>query len=170
MSRISKILLCACFVALSLVLGYLEFLIPALIPIYGLKIGFSNFPVIYAMYEISPKHAFIIGILKAVLSGILFSGLISSFYSLIGIIFSVLGMWVLYVFLKNLFTEIGVSVFGSWLFQIGQVFTASLLLKSFAPFYCLPYLLIGSILCGTISGIVIENLRKKIPFVREKNE
>lgn len=170
MSRINKILLCACFVALSLVLGYLEFLVPALIPIYGLKIGFSNFPVIYSVFEFSPKHAFVIGIAKSILSGVLFSGLISSLYSLLGIIFSVFGMWILYKFLKNHFSEIGISVFGSFMFQIGQVITASVLLKSLAPFYYLPYLLIGSIACGVISGIIIKNLRNKIPFVRSKNE
>ena len=166
MSHINKTLLCACFVALSMILGYVEHLIPAFIPIYGLKIGFSNFPVIYALFELSPRHALAIGVLKAFLNGMLFSGLMSSFYSVTGVVFAVFGMWILCIIFKKIFSEIGISVFGSWMFQIGQVLTASILLKSYAPFYYLPYLLIGSIIYGIFSGIIIKNLRKKVQFVR----
>ena len=163
MSATKKNMLCAFLVAVSIVLGYVEFLLPTIIPIYGLKIGFSIFPLLYAFFELSAKRALIIGIIKALLNSILFSGLMSFLYSLTGIIFTVAGMYILYsVF--NSFSEIGVSVLGSALFQLGQVLTATLILKSIAPVLYLPYLLLGSIVCGIFSGTVIKILRTRVPL------
>lgn len=156
-------MLCAFLVAVSVVLGYVEFLIPPVIPVYGLKIGFSIFPLLYAFFELSPKRALIIGIIKAFLNSILFSGLVSFAYSLTGIIFTVAGMYILYSLFKS-FSEIGISVLGSALFQVGQVITAILILKSIAPLLYLPYLLFGSIACGVFSGTVIKILRTRVPL------
>ncbi|MBR4030522.1 MAG: Gx transporter family protein [Clostridia bacterium] len=161
MSATKKNMLCAFLVAVSVVLGYVEFLIPPVIPVYGLKIGFSIFPLLYAFFELSPKRALIIGIIKAILNSILFSGLMSFAYSFTGIIFTVVGMYTLYS-LSRSFSEIGISVLGSALFQAGQVLTASLILKSIAPLLYLPYLLLGSIACGIFSGTVIKILRTRV--------
>ena len=75
MSATKKIVVCAILTALGIVLGYIENLFPQIIPLYGLKIGFSNLVVIYALYEFSIKYAISIGVAKSVLSGITFSGL-----------------------------------------------------------------------------------------------
>lgn len=160
MSAIKKNMLSACLVALGLVLGYIENLIPAFIPLYGLKIGFSNLVVLYALFEMNGKQAFVIGILKSFLSGVLFSGLMSIAYSLPAILLATLGMRCI----KNRkeFSEIGVSAVGSALFQVGQISAACVVLASFAPIYYLPYLLIGSVFCGILSGFLVGLVRKNI--------
>lgn len=163
MSATKKNMLCAFLIAVSVVLGYVEFLFPPVIPIYGLKIGFSIFPLLYAFFELSPKSALIIGIIKSLLNSILFSGIMSFAYSFTGIIFAVAGMYVIYT-VFDAFSEIGISALGSAMFQAGQVLAASLILKSVAPFIYLPYLLFGSIACGIFSGTVIKILRTRVPL------
>ena len=164
MSAIKKNLLCAFLVTLGLILGYLEQTFLPL-PFYGLKIGLSNLPVIFVLYYLGIGYAYTTGILKAILSGLLFSGVMSIFYSFFGIIFAVSGMG--FVKKSGKCSAIGVSVAGSSLFQVGQVAVACIILSSKAPLYYLAYLLIGSVFCGVISGILIKWLGCRLRLFKE---
>lgn len=159
MSATKKIVVCAILTALGIVLGYIENLFPQIIPLYGLKIGFSNLVVIYALYEFSIKYAISIGVAKSVLSGITFSGLLHIMYGGFGIILSVISMYLIKKS-KLKCSEIGVSVSGSAAFQVGQVAVACVVLKTYAPLNYLSYLLIGSVACGIISGFLVRILRR----------
>ncbi|MBQ7040050.1 MAG: Gx transporter family protein [Clostridia bacterium] len=163
-SATKKMLVVSALVATGIILGYVENMFSPIIPVYGLKIGFSNLVVIFALYKFNTKTALIIGALKSLLTGILFSGLMSVPYSATGIMFSVFTMH----FLKNCekISEIGVSVSGSGMFQVGQVLVASAILKSEAPLYYLSYLLMGSVPCGVVSGIIVSILRKKSGIIK----
>lgn len=160
-----KTLFSAILVTVGLILGYIENIFFPVIPLYGLKIGFSNLVVIYALYETKIKNALVIGVVKAILSGLLFSGVMSVLYSVAGIMLSVLLMH----FAKKIsfLSEFGVSILGSAAFQVGQTAVACLLLKSSAPVYYLAYLLIGSTFCGAVSGTLIHILRIKLERVKK---
>ena len=70
-----RVALCGLLVALMLVLGYLESLIP--IPgMPGVKLGLSNSLLIYALYLMNIRTALILMVLKVVLSGLMFGGLL----------------------------------------------------------------------------------------------
>lgn len=164
-----KTLFSALLVTLGLVLGYVENVFLPAMPLYGLKIGFSNLVVIYALYETGIKSALMVGVLKAIISGLLFSGIVSIAYGVAGIILSVFSMKLV----KSCpwFSETGVSVMGSAAFHVGQIIVACTLLKSFAPVYYLAYLLIGSVFCGIVSGTLIHILRIKLVSLKGfKNE
>ena len=42
--------------ALALILGYLESLIPPLVPVPGIKIGLANLVVVFALFLLPLKH------------------------------------------------------------------------------------------------------------------
>ena len=168
MSVTKKNVLCAVLVACGLILGYVENMFPPVIPLYGLKIGFSNLVVIYSLYILNTKRALAIGVIKAVLCGLLFSGLMSIAYSMLGIIFSVFSMHTVKKF-QNFMSEIGVSVIGSATFQVGQIVVACVFLKNIAPIYYLSYLLIGSVPCGIISGSIVRMIKNRIRNLKEVN-
>ena len=167
MSATKNYTLCSILVALGIVLGYVESLFPSFI--YGLKIGFSNLVVIYAVYNLKKETAYFTGILKAILSGLLFSGVMSIAFSLFGILFSITLMLILRK--KNeFFSEIGVSLAGSVIFQLGQCIVASIFMKSFTPIYYLPYLSLGAIPCGIISGLIVKLFHNRVSVKGEINE
>lgn len=172
MSVTKKSLVCALMVTVGLVLGYIESTLFPITPFYGLKIGFSNLSVLFVLYCFGVKYACAVALVKATLSGLLFSGTMSIFYSATGIIFAVFGMFLLKK--ANRFSIYGVSVAGSALFQVGQILIACLMLKSYAPFYYLAYLLIGSVPCGLISGgivwIIGKHTRLFKEFIYEKKD
>lgn len=168
-SAIKKRLVCALLVTVGLLLGYLESVLFPVIPLYGLKIGFSNLPVLFALYYFNSKCAYAVGITKAVLNGLLFAGGMSILYSATGIVLSVFVMSALKK-INNL-SVYGVSVAGSALFQVGQIIVACMVLQSYAPLYYLSYLLFGSVICGLIcGGVVWIVLRHFKEFIYEKKD
>lgn len=158
MSATKKSVLLACLIALGLVLGYIENMLHFL-PLYGLKIGFSNLVVLFALYALDAKSACCVGMLKAVLNGFLFAGLVSIVYSSLGILAALFGMIIAKK--SGFFSEIGVSMAGSCLFQAGQILAACLVLQSNAPLYYLPYLWLGAVGCGLLSGILVRVVLKR---------
>ena len=68
--RTQRIALSGLLVALMLVLGYVESLIPVAAGIPGIKLGLSNGVLIFAIYMLGIPTAFVLMLLKVVLSGL----------------------------------------------------------------------------------------------------
>ena len=145
-------------VALAMVFSYVESLIPAFVPLPGVKIGLANVVVVFALYTLGFKEALGISITRVVLSALLFGSALSMVYSLAGAIFSLLMM----VLFKRFFGTIAVSVIGAVSHNLAQVATACLILRSSVVAYYLPVLILTAVVSGTILGlvaaIVIERL------------
>lgn len=58
--------------ALGLIIGYIEFLIPIPLGIPGVKPGFSNIVIVWALYSLGPWEALMINGMRIFLSGFLF--------------------------------------------------------------------------------------------------
>ena len=164
LSATKKSLISACLVTVGLILGYLEHVFLPL-PFWGLKIGLSNLPLLFALCFLRADYVYTIGFSKAVLSGVLFSGLTSSLYSCAGIFLAVSVM--LCVKKTKKCSIIGVSVAGSGMFQVGQTLVACFLLSSDAPLFYLAYLLIGSVPCGIISAVLVKWIGARLRFFKE---
>lgn len=159
----------ALMASLGIILGYLEnMFIPDLV-LPGVKLGISNLAVLIVLLKYTYKEAIAVGVIKSLVNGIAFSGLMSCFYSLAGVILSVLIMSNLKKFyFKDKITCIGISVAGSGFFNIGQLTVACFVLKSFIPFYYLGYYLLVSVVTGFIVGTVGEIIIKKGVAPNEK--
>lgn len=79
-----RIALCGLLVSLMLVLGYIESLIPVPTVVPGIKLGLSNGVLLFALYLLDIPTAFVLMVLKVVLSGLLFGGVSAMMYAFAG--------------------------------------------------------------------------------------
>ena len=147
--------------ALSVALNVIETSLPLFngyIP--GLKLGLANIVTLFIIYQFILKDAFYVGILRVFLVGILRTGLFSTtfFFSLSGVIFSIICMYLAKNFLK--LSIVGVSIVGSIAHSTGQVLTSILLLQMSSMIYYLPWLLLFSIPTGVLVGLICKQLIK----------
>ena len=155
-----KISRMALLTALAMILSFVESQIPSFVAIPGVKVGLANIVVVFALYMLGAKEAFLISIIRVVLSSLLFGSVLSMSYSLAGAILSLLGM----VLLKksNWFGPLAVSVTGGVLHNCGQIAVASLVLETDVLLYYLPVLMIAGILTGCVIGIAAALVLKRL--------
>ena len=155
-----KTAFCGLTLALALIAGYVESLIPIPIPIPGIKLGIANSVILILLYLAGVKEAFVVNVCRVFLSGFLFGNMFSILYSLSGAVLSLFVMAV--VKRKDLFTEAGVSIAGGVTHNIGQLVVACLVLKSTAVWNYLPVLILAGCLTGLVIGILADEIGKRI--------
>ena len=156
-----RIVICAVFSAIAIILSYLEFLFPINIGIPGVKIGLANLVIIVALYEMDIKDTFAINLIRIGVSGALFSGLFGMLYSLSGGMLSLLVMWLLKK--TKLFSVVGVSLAGGITHNLGQLIMAAIIMEDWKMFMYFPVLLISGIIAGIALGIAAYFILKKLP-------
>ena len=156
-SDIAKIgLLCS----LSLIFSYVESLIPFLASMPAVKMGLSNIVVVYGLYAISAPAAFIIMIMRVLLSAFLFQGAFSIIYGLVG---GFLSLIVMYLLKKtDQFSLIATSIAGGVAHNLGQFFVAASVLSFESVSAYLPILIISGLVAGFFIGIISTKIIKII--------
>ena len=79
-------------VAVSLVLSYVESIIPINLGIPGAKIGLPNIVTIFLLYTAGARGALAVSVMRILLSGFMFGNMFSIVYSLSGLLLSFAGM------------------------------------------------------------------------------
>lgn len=148
------------FTALALIFGYVESLFPIFLGVPGIKLGLANLLILVILYRWGMKEAYLLSVVRVVLSGFIFGNLFSILYSLSGALLSLTVMCLLKKSEK--FTVIGVSMAGGVFHNIGQLLMAGIVLQSFSIFYYFPVLLISGMLTGIMIGILVRELLKRI--------
>lgn len=128
----------------------------------GVKLGLANLAVVLALVFLDVKTALLIAIIKSLANFFVSGAITMLWYSLAGSIVSVLGMWMLYRFTKC-FSLIGVSAFGGFLSNLGQLCIMILLSKTTEFFYYLPILTLSGVLSGGINGFLAILIMEKLP-------
>ena len=146
------------FLALSLIFSYVETLIPISFGIPGIKLGLANIVTVTALYYAGTKEAFVLAILRNILTGFLFWNLFAIFYSIAGSCFSILIMHLLKK--RGSFSVIGVSIAGGVFHNIGQLLVAMLVVESLSISYYMPVLLTAGILTGAVIGLLVQRLQR----------
>jgi heptaprenyl diphosphate synthase len=149
------------FLALALVLSYVESLIPFFFGVPGMKLGLTNLIIVVLLYCLGPKEAYLISIVRVFLAGFLFGNLFSIVYSLAGAVLSLTVMVILAK--KTELKVVTVSAIGGICHNIGQLIVAAIVVESYNIFYYLPALLIAGLITGLLIGIVSQVL---IPRIR----
>lgn len=147
----------AMLLAFSIVLNILESFIP-IFNVPGIRIGLANIPILVTLYIYGFKDALYVSILRVFVVGILRTGLFSTtfYFSLFGSIFSIISM---YLIKKLKLSIIGVSIFGSFMHNIGQLVAAFIFINTNLLYY-LPFLTILSIISGVFIGLVSKETIK----------
>lgn len=139
--------------AMMLVLGFIESLMPVTAGVPGIKLGLSNSVLLFALYMLDAPTAFILMLLKVILSGLMFGGVSAMMYALAGGICSMLGM----ILLKKLnFNMITVSMVGAVLHNLGQVLLAMIILETDQLIYYMAVLLLVGLACGAVTGVAAK--------------
>lgn len=153
-------------VALAFLLSYVETLIPFNFVIPGIKLGLANLVVLTALYCLGERGAFVISMVRIVLTGLTFTSLSIMLYSLGGGLLSFFCMALAKRFTS--FGITGVSVLGGVTHNLGQLLVAVLVVRTGSLMYYFPALLaagtVAGALIGLLGGLVTGRLR---PFLNQ---
>lgn len=155
--RLTKLALLTC---LALIFSYIEAILPFNLGIPGVKLGIANIVVVVALYRLDGKSALTINLIRIFLAGFLFSGVFGIIYSLAGGLLSFGAM--VAAKRSGLFSEIGISVAGGVMHNLGQLITATLIVESLSMFVYFPVLLFSGIATGIIIGIASALILRKL--------
>lgn len=147
-------------IALALIAGYIEMLIPVPIGIPGVKLGLANMVTVWALYELRPGEALMINGIRIFLSGFLFGSLSMILYSLAG---ALLSFGCMYLAKRSrMFSVVGVSILGGITHNIGQLLVAMIVVETKSLIYYGPVLLAAGVITGLLIGILTEEIRKRV--------
>lgn len=148
-------------IALALVLGWLESLVPVVPPVSGIKLGLANLVSIFLLYRMGYKEASVVALLRVLLGGILFGNFSMMLYSLAGAFLSILLMSILKATAK--FSLVSVSIAGGIAHNLGQLIVAAIIVENGVLFYYLPVLILAGAISGALIGLLGAFLVKHIP-------
>ncbi len=159
-----RLTLLSAFIAVAMILSYIEHLIPAFIAVPGVKIGLSNISTVCALYLLGAPSAVCVSLVRVCLSALLFGNFASFLYSLGGALLALLSM----ILIKRikLFSTVGVSTVGAVMHNVGQVLVACVIMENAAiSLYIVPLVISGTlagVIIGIVSGILSEKLSKQL--------
>ncbi len=159
-----NITLIAAMSTIALMFSYLEVIFPFNIGIPGVKLGIANLIIIISLYILKPKEAFLINMIRVVLSGILFGGLFVLIYSMAGAIFSFVVMYLLKM--TNKFSIVGVSMAGGVFHNLGQLVFATIIMEDLKIFLYFPVLLFSGLITGIMIGFIANMIKNRIGKIK----
>ena len=151
------------FVAIAMVFSYLESMIPVNIAVPGIKLGLANMVTIVVMYRLRISDAWIVSLVRVVLSSLLFGNMTVMVYSMAGSMLSRLVMTLCRK--KDLFGLLGTSILGGVSHNAGQIAMAALLMKSGNIMLYMPVLCISGTIAGVCIGLAGAVLVRKLPSI-----
>ncbi|MBE6787455.1 MAG: Gx transporter family protein [Ruminococcaceae bacterium] len=153
MGKTKKLTLLGLLAALSIILSFVESLLP---PIYaavpGIKIGLANIVSVLLLYKFSLKDTAIVTLVRVLTVAFLFGNVMTLSYSLAGAFLSITVMALLKK--TKLFSTIGVSISGGVAHNLGQIIVAILVTSTLEIGYYMIFLCISGVLSGTLIGIL----------------
>lgn len=149
-SKTKRLALLGILTALSMVLSYIELLLP---PIWsavpGIKMGLANIISVILLYGFSFKDAMAVSVIRVSLVSLLFGNAMVFIYSIAGAILSLCVMAVLKRI--DILSAVGVSIAGAVSHNLGQIIVAIIILQTREIGY---YMIILSF-TGTVAGIIV---------------
>lgn len=160
-----NIALCGLLTVMMLVLGFIESLLPAATAVPGVKLGLSNGVLMFALYMLDAPTAFLLMLLKVVLSGLLFGGVSAMMYAMAGGVASMLTNSM--EKLKRL-NRIITSMLGAVAHNAAQVLLAMIVLRTRQLLYYLAVLTLIALVTGAVTGIAAQATVKHIRKLKKR--
>lgn len=158
---VKKLTQLSVLITIAVIIFVLEMQLPPLTPIPGIKMGLSNITTLVVMILFSRKDAFIVLMLRIIISSI-FAGQMTAFiYSITGglVSFCFMSLFTLFINKDKIWI---ISIFSAIGHNIGQIAVAILITSTWRIIFYLPILLISGIISGAFTGITAQLLLKKI--------
>jgi heptaprenyl diphosphate synthase len=156
LNKTRALTLTALLFALALVLSIVESSFPPLFTAApGIKLGLSNIVVMYALFFLNKKQAFLIAILKAVFVYVT-RGMVAGILSLCGGTLSLLVMILLMILFKEKVSYLVLSIFGALFHNIGQLAAVSFIYTSIYLWVYLPVLMVSGVIAGIATSTLLR--------------
>lgn len=159
-SKAYRLVILSLYVAMALILSYIESMIPLPLPIPGAKIGLPNIISLVSLLTLGWPLTLLVVTARIFLSGFLFGGGFSIVYSLGGGLLSLLVMSLLLHFFKDKISIILVSVFGAISHNLGQVIVAAIVVQTASLLLYFLFLMLLAIPTGLFIGITARELMR----------
>ena len=160
-----RIALSGLLTSLMLVFGLIERQFPLTTAIPGVKLGLANSVLLYSLYMLGIKRSFVLMLLKALMSWLIYTNMNAMFYSLGGGLFSLVVM-ILVSRMKGV-SIIGVSALGAVFFNVGQTLMAVIMLNTPQLIvYYLPVLMVSGVLTGILTGVIAQMVLKHLKHMK----
>ena len=159
--RAQQVALSGLLTSLMLVFGLIERQFPLTAAIPGVKLGLANSVLLYSLYMLGVKQSFVLMLLKALMSWLIYTNMSAMFYSLGGGFLSLMAMILLHR-MKGV-SIIGVSALGAVFFNVGQILVAVVMLNTPQLIVTyLPILMISGVVTGVLTGVVAQMVMKHL--------
>lgn len=149
--------------ALAVLFGYVEAILPIPMPVPGMKLGLANIVIVTILYLAGLKEALIISALRVLIIGFLFGNLFSITYGLAGAALSLTGMSL--ARRSGRFSVLSVSALGGLLHNCGQILVAMIVVIGFPWQWYLPVLMLAGLAAGTVTGAVNRMILPRVHFL-----
>lgn len=158
-----KLALLGLLTAVAMILSYVESLIPFFPGVPGIKLGLPNLVTVWLLWLGTGREALAVAVTRILLTGFLFGNLYSILFSLAGGLLSLAAM----ALLRRLdgFGICGVSILGGVCHNIGQLFVAAFVVKTFRLAWYLPALVVSGVVTGALIGVVSGILVGRMSFL-----
>ena len=163
-NRTKKLAVCAMLSAAALIFSYVEALIPFSVGIPGVKLGFANIIVVFALYTLDEKYALAINAVRILLAGLLFGSPFSTLYAFAGGLISFGAM--LLARRAKIFSVTGVSMAGGVFHNLGQILAAAWIVHTPQIILYFPLLIFSGIVAGTVNGIIVQFCLRRLIFLK----
>lgn len=157
----------ALLTTIALIIFTVEAQIPAPVPIQGVKLGLANIITVYAAFTMRPYEAVLILFCRIFLGSLFTGNMLAMLYSLGGGLLSIAVTIVLSKLLSRNLIWVA-SIVGAIFHNIGQLFVAAFVAKTFAIFATLPLLMISGIITGAFTGFAAQAVIKRLPNLMDK--
>lgn len=137
--------------AVALALGWVESFLPT---VYGIKLGLANTVLLYAIYLLDVPSAFILMVLKVLLSLLTPGGAGRFMYSAAGALLSLCMMLLVKAVSRGKVSILGVSVVGAVFHNAGQMLVAAAIFGVIPILAYSPVLMIAGVVLGVATGTV----------------
>lgn len=165
MKKLKKIIFLSLLTSLGLALSIIESIMPIPFIAPGAKLGLSNMVVLITLVVFGFKESLIVGILKSFVFTLVSGSVTSLVYSISGSIFSCFTMFIIFKYYSNIFSLIGVSIFGAIAHNTAQILVASLIMSNLKMFTYLPILLLTSLFTGYFVGLASKFISKNLKVI-----
>jgi len=149
------------FVALAMIMSYIETLIPISFGVPGIKLGLANLVTMVCLFSEGPVPAAAVSLTRIILTGLTFGNLSSMLYSLAGGILSLACM--IAAARSGLFGKAGVSVIGGVMHNAGQLAVAAAVVENASVFWYFPVLAVSGIVTGALIGLLAALVMERLP-------
>jgi heptaprenyl diphosphate synthase len=164
MVKTKKMVRLSLFLAIGVLLHYLESQIPVVFIVPGVKLGLANIAGLVVLYFYSTKDFIGIGFLRVLIVALLQSGFTTAFFlSLSGWALSTIVVILLYYLVKP--SIYGLSLASAIFHSLGQIITVMIIYQAAGMINYLPVLLITSSISGIITAIIGANVLKRLDKV-----